>query len=32
MKQIAFPIDLSPGLDLFFVVFGISRRYAIPKD
>ena len=29
-KQIAFPIDLSPGLDLFW--FLIIRRYAVPKD
>jgi hypothetical protein len=29
-KQIAFPIDLSPGLDL--CRFGIIRRYAVPKD
>lgn len=29
-KQIAFPIDLSPGLDL--CLFLIIRRYAVPKD
>jgi hypothetical protein len=29
-KQIAFPIDLSPGLDL--CRFGITRCCAVPKD